>query len=400
MINFTAWPEMLAWPYLILKGWLPYRDIAIAHNPLLILILTGFYKIVGVGIMQLKIFTWGLIIVNSYLTYFVAKKYWSNKVGYVSGFLYIILCIIYQGNGLWFDLALTPFALLLYLFIREKRYLYAGLIFGLGFLTKQTFIYFLIPILLSKINVKKFLLGIAPVFVVFTLYLFTNNLISSYYDWAIKFGILYLPNAVGQVSLPSIKSFLFAVVPFSLLIINFEFAPWVLAGALGVYSRWELFHFQPALPFLAIAISILLFSNRSKILKVIIGSLLVAYLSMGTYRNLGETTRFFESDVQEVSSLITSHQPAITSLYVINYWDNIYALTNTLPNKPLIPYIPWYLNYNNNKQKILDGLKLNMPEVVVIGEKDINFVDVYDFVDKFYNCKVVEKQVELCEKNK
>ena len=41
-MQFTAWPEMLAWPYLILKGFLPYKDIAIAHNPLLIFVLTKF----------------------------------------------------------------------------------------------------------------------------------------------------------------------------------------------------------------------------------------------------------------------------------------------------------------------------------------------------------------------
>ncbi len=45
MINYTAWPEMLAWPYLILQGWLPYRDIAIAHNPLMLLDLVIFFKL-------------------------------------------------------------------------------------------------------------------------------------------------------------------------------------------------------------------------------------------------------------------------------------------------------------------------------------------------------------------
>lgn len=400
-LTFTAWPEMLAWPYLMLHGWLPYRDIAIAHNPLLLLDLVIFFKIFGVGILQLKIFTWILISINTYLVYFVAIKFWNKKTAYLSSIVYLLLSIVFEGNGLWFDLALTPFALLLYLFIREKKYAWAGVIFALGFLTKQTFIYFLIPVLLSKINLKKFVIGGLPVAIVFAVYLFANNLISSYYDWAIKFGILYLPNAVGQVSLPSLKQLVFAISPFLLLLFSTHYSliSFAIAGAMGVYPRWELFHFQPALPFVAIAISTFFFGNSKKWFKYLALTFLVIYLSIGIKRNLSGATRFFESDVQTVSSEINDYK--ISSLYVINYWDNVYALTNTMPaTRPLIPYIPWYLDYDNNKDKILKDLKAEMPEAVVIGERDTVFPEIYLFVDKFYECKVVEKKVELCRKNK
>jgi len=70
VLKFTAWPEMSLWPYLITKGWLPYKDIAIVHTPLMILDLTLFYKIFGVGIVQLKIFTWILIILSDLLVFF------------------------------------------------------------------------------------------------------------------------------------------------------------------------------------------------------------------------------------------------------------------------------------------------------------------------------------------
>ncbi|MBP9759599.1 hypothetical protein KBD45_07950, partial [Candidatus Dojkabacteria bacterium] len=88
------------------------------------------------------------------------------------------------------------------------------------------------------------------------------------------------------------------------------------------------------------------------------------------------------------------------NIYVINYWDNIYALTNTIPaTKPLIPYIPWYLNFGDNKTEILNDLKTEMPDEIVIGERDAVFPEIYTFVDKFYTCNVVDKKVELCSKN-
>lgn len=399
-IQFTAWPEMIAWPYLILKGWLPYRDIAIAHNPLLVIILAGFYKIAGVGIMQLKIFTWVLIAANSYLTYFVSKKFWNKKIAILSSILYLILCIIYQGNGLWFDLALTPFALLLYLFVREKKYLYAGIIFALGFLTKQTFIYFLIPVIFSKIDWKKFILGALPVAVVYGGVLLALGILDDYYNWAIKFGILYLPHAVGQVSFPSLKQFVFALSPFLVAVLSTEYIvlSFMIVGAFGTYPRWELFHLQPALPFLAIVISVFMFSKKSKAIKVFVGTFLVGFIFIGIYRNLGNNTRFFESDVLNVSS--KTLELKYKNIYVVNYWDNVYALTNTIPaTKPLIPYIPWYLNYQNSKETILIDLKVKVPEAIIIGERDIIFPELYEFVDRFYTCDIVEKRVELCKKN-
>jgi 4-amino-4-deoxy-L-arabinose transferase-like glycosyltransferase len=407
MFNFTAWPEMLAWPYLILQGWLPYRDIAIAHNPLLLLDLVIFFKLFGVGIMQLKIYTWILIATNVYLTYYVGKKFWSKNIGLLSSFLYLVLCIIFEGNGLWFDLALTLFALLLYLFLKDKKFVWAGVVFALGFLTKQTFVYFALPVAISIIKdnglkIKefvKFAYGLIPVFVVFAIYLTANNLIFDYYNWAIKFGILYLPTAVGQISFPTLKQFVFAVVPFIFLIFNSELLiiNFALFGALGVYPRWELFHFQPALPFLSIVIASFVYSKRNIFLKIIIIVCSILYMVYGLSRQIGNTTRFYESDVQKVQDSIIINQ--YSSIYVVNYWDNIYALTNTLPPKPLIPYIPWYLDYGESKNIILSNLKSEMPEAIVIGDRGNEFVDVYDFVDKYYTCNIVEKRVELCEKN-
>ena len=397
---------MLAWPYLMIQGWFPYKDIAIAHNPLLIFDLVIFFKIFGVGLMQLKIYTWVLIFLNVYLTYFIGKKFWNVKTAYLSSFLYLIFCIVFEGNGLWFDLALTPFALLLYLFLREKKYLWAGVIFALGFLTKQTFIYFMIPVTYYilrttyyKKSIPNFIFGSGIVIAIFVMILSLLGILDDYYNWAIKFGIFYLPQAVGQISLPNLKQFLFAVVPFIFLIWNLDISICLFAvvGAMGVYPRWELFHFQPALPFLAMPMSTFYFKYKNRFVVFLSLLFVFCYILLGLYRQIGNNTRFYESDVQKVVEEINKINPE--TLYVINYWDNIYALTNTKPPKPLIPYIPWYLDYQNNKDVILNGLKNKMPEVIVIGERDMGFVDVFDFVDKFYTCNIVEKKVELCQKN-
>lgn len=390
-MQFTAWPEMLAWPYLMINGFLPYKDIGIAHNPLLIFVLTIFYKFFGVGIIQLQIFTALIIIFTTFLVYKITKKWYTPLI-------YLMLCFAYQGWGLWFDLALAPIAVLLFYFVKKDNWLLAGTIFALGFLTKQTFIYFLIPVLFRKVDLKKFILGAIPVFGIFILYLMAYGLVNSYYYWAIQFGIFYLPHAKGQILLPTIKQFLISFLPFTLLIFNNELIFWILAGVMGIYPRFELFHFQPALPFLAIAISQAVLSKTTKIkyLGIIILIFIVTILSRRIYNERNLETRFYESDVQKTVLTLKN----VKSLYVVNYWDNVYALTNTLPAKPLIPYIPWYLNYNNNSELIINNLKFNMPEAIVVNDRqNLNFEKLQIFIGRYYTCNVVEKKVESCLKN-
>src|SRR3989344_4476566 len=133
-LKFTTWPEMLAWPYLITKGWLPYKDIAIAHTPLLLVYLTFFYKIFSVGVLQLKVFTWIVIIISDLLVYFVTKSLWNKKIALVALGFYIPLQLFYDGNGMWFDLALVPLVLAVYYTLKKEKYLWAGVLFGISIL--------------------------------------------------------------------------------------------------------------------------------------------------------------------------------------------------------------------------------------------------------------------------
>src|SRR3990167_6098660 len=81
---FTAWPEILAWPFFILKGWLPYKVFAMVHTPLLVLDLALFNKIFGIGATQLKIYSWVLILFTDLTLFYVVKKLWCAKTALLS----------------------------------------------------------------------------------------------------------------------------------------------------------------------------------------------------------------------------------------------------------------------------------------------------------------------------
>ncbi len=395
-LQFTAWPEMTLWPYLITKGWLPYKDIAIAHTPLLLVDLTILYKLFGVGLWQLKIYTWLLILLTDALLFWVVREIWNRKTALLSLVFFIPFQLFYEGNGLWFDLALAPMALILFYFIKKKDYLWAGIFWALAFLTKQTAFWFLIPtglMLLQGVSLqkpqklikvsKKFTLGVLSTFLIAVLSIWALGFLKDFYYWAFEFGIGILPKAQGQINLPTLRQLATSFFPFTILFFlffaqkrkeSFFLSTWAIAGALGTFPRWELFHFQPAIPFLAIAGGLVL--SQIKKLKPIIKILLVGYVVLSVVlvskyylREWGRETRFFEPEIKQIVTYVKENTEQNDKIYVLNAWDSVYALSNTLPAvRPWIPHLPWYMKLPGVQEDIVSSLDIVRPKLMVQGE--------------------------------
>lgn len=394
-LKFTAWPEMTLWPYLITKGWLPYKDIAIAHTPLLLVDLTILYKLFGVGLWQLKIYTWLLILLTDVLFFWVVKKIWNRKTALLSLVFFIPFQLFYEGNGLWFDLALVPIILIFFYFIKKKDYLWTGIFWALAFLTKQTAIWFLIPVGLALIQdapfkkpqklikiTRRFLFGVLGSFLVSILIIWALGFLKDFYFWAFEFGVGILPKAQGQINLPSLRQLVISFLPFSILFFllfvqkrkeSVQLSFWIIAGVLGAFPRWELFHFQPALPFLAIAGGIV-FSQINK-LKPVIKTLLIGYtvfnivlVSKFYSREWGRETRFFEPEVIQITAYIEENTEQNDKIYVLNAWDSVYALSTTLPAvRPWIPHLSWYMKLPGIQEDIVSSLDIVRPSLIVQG---------------------------------
>lgn len=413
-LKFTAWPEMLLWPYLMLNGFIPYKDVAIAHTPLLIFKLAIFYKIFGVGILQLKIFTWLLVLVTDVLVYIISNKIWKRKVAFFSLFAFMILQIFYDGNGLWFDLLLAPLALSTFYLSINKKYFLSGLLFSLMFLTKQTAVWFLIPIGLKMFseqstfnNLKKFLFGALVVVIPFLLILLILGILPNFYNWSINFGVFVLPRSVGQIQLPDLKNLMVSVFPFSifipLLLIKKmkikNLALWTLAGIMGSYPRFEYFHFQPGIAFLSFGTAIF-FVTYNK--KDILSKILIPVYILGCFylffsfviRNYNEGVRFYESNVSDVSKYVINNTVSGDKIFVVNWWDNIYPLTNTLSaTDPWVPQLSWYQEQPGIQDKEVQDLIRSKPKLILFqnytetGLSAYKPQKVYDFIMNNYKFK-------------
>ncbi|KKS65383.1 MAG: hypothetical protein UV33_C0004G0011 [Candidatus Daviesbacteria bacterium GW2011_GWA1_42_6] len=107
-LTFTAWPEMLFYPYLFLNGFSFYKDFIMPYPPALPLFLSGIYSLFGVTPEVLKITAWILILSTDILLFLILTK--VLKSGFLAlPFLaiYILLQSFFDGNMLWFDFATT-----------------------------------------------------------------------------------------------------------------------------------------------------------------------------------------------------------------------------------------------------------------------------------------------------
>ena len=412
VLKFTAWPEMSLWPYLIAKGWLPYRDIAIAHTPLMLFDLGLFYKIFGTGILQLKIFTWLLILIFDGLVFFVARKLWNTKAAFIALGAFAFWNLFYDGNGLWFDLYMGLMAFYSFYFARQKKWLWTGVFWALAFVSKQTAVWFLIPILLELEqstkyrvqNFKKLITGTLSVFVPFFLIMWAVGVLPDFWNWAVKFGIFILPKAQGQVQLPDFKNLAVATFPFLIFIPlilksgrkNLNILVWAVAGSLGAFPRFEFFHFQSAVPFLAIATGLVF--ERVKKEKKLFKPLVPVYITVSIIlfagffmRNFKEGTRFYEANVANVVTFVNYNTKPGDRIFVLNWWDNIYALTDTLPaTDPWVPQLSWYMEIPGVQEKIVEDLKANPPKMIIYNSYTMSGLSsyipqkVYNFVTENY----------------
>jgi hypothetical protein len=278
------------------------------------------------------------------------------------------------------------FGLLLFWAIMSKKYGWAGIFWALGFLTKQTGFWFIFPagIFLLGNLVKaggKFIKGALGVFAFTIVILSLAGILSDFVFWALKFGIGILPGATGQVQLPQAREIFSVLFPFSLLLVALYadwkrylvLVLWAVFGILGVFPRWELFHFQPGLPYLAFAVSIFFLERKhlGKIASVIIFIYLVYFgyqFSQFVSREYHKPDTFIEPSVIETAEFVKANTRPGEKIFVLNSWDNFYSLADRLPSsKPWYPQLSWYFSVSGVEQNIIDDLTLDPPSLIVMS---------------------------------
>ena len=124
-------------------------------------------------------------------------------------------------------------------------------------------------------------------------------------------------------------------------------------------------------------------------------------------RNWEEGTRFYEQDVLDVVSYVKSNTRPGERIFVLNWWDNIYALTNTLPaTDPWIPQLSWYQTQPGIQSKEVSDIEKNKPKLIIMqdysdsGLSSYKPIYLYNYITANYSLKDKVDGIEILEPNR
>lgn len=400
-LRFTAWPEMLSFPYLRNNGYLLYKDMIHPYPPLLTMALAYIYEIFGYKLIVLKAVTWGIILVNDVLIFLIGKSLTKSiKYSLLGLISYILLQPFLDGNMLWFDLAIVPPILLGTLFFLNKKYFWSGVALAFAALTKQTAGLFLVfSSLFIVLKTRKirdlfyFLSGPVVLFLILVLRLITEGALAGFINWTLVYPFTFWGKFPGYVQMAlsrhQLLILVLLVIPVILLVFRlrrslfkdknlFFLVSSILVSVILIYPRFSFFHFQTGIAFIAVLFGIL--AKKLKFHTLHLTSyflLLFLVISLPVIKSdWRKETRFWsESDI-ELANIIKSNTAKDDLIYLQDIHSNLYVLAGRLPPKPWTDNFGWFLEVPGVQVQIIGGWDKNKPKYVFV--KDILPGNWYD----------------------
>lgn len=365
-LRFEVWPEMLLMPYLMNHGFELYRDMVVPWTPGLMWLLQGWFWLTGISVSNLKILSWSIIILTDILIYLIAVKRWGKAAGAVSLISYILLQPLFDGNGLWFDLAVVPLLLLAFHFNNP-------LFLGPAFLIKQSVVW-LFPLFWKQW--KRLAWGVIGSTGLSMVWFWLKGDLREYWFWAYDFTFLVFPRMPGHLDLGNWRLWVLALAPFLLIGvirtmggirgrrgIKQEPLVWTVLAILFALPRFGLFHLQPSIAFLALEIGSLYnhYKSYSNYKNYILAGLMMIYLGFSWFRIIKTQwqmpDRFLEPAVYQTAAKMIFETDENYPVLLVNGPELAYVLSGRLPPKPWLTQFPWFLELPGFQEMLIDKFK-------------------------------------------
>jgi hypothetical protein len=106
--------------------------------------------------------------------------------------------------------------------------------------------------------------------------------------------------------------------------------------------------------------------KRKISLGVIISLLFILFSLRQINRSWDRPPRFYEESTISMGSWLKLHTDPGERIFLLNTWDHIYVLSETLPaTNPWYPYLPWYLAYDSVETGIIQDLMTIKPKYII-----------------------------------
>lgn len=388
------------------------------YTPLLTLILSWLYKLLGYKLLVMQGFAWSLLLVNDIFVFLIVRKLTKKDLpGLLALSFYVIAQPFLEGNMLWPDTAIVTPILIGTYFLKDKKFFWSGIFLAVAALTKQTAGLFLVVgfgyLLYKKEKIEslaKFLAGPIALGAIFLFSLLATHQLSAFFNWTLFFPSKYWTSFPGYVDTVLTKRELLTVaVLFAPTILGFTklkkypLLPFfLLAAVIIVYPRFSFFHFQSAIAFSAILFGLTL--NKTKGLAYL--GLVLVLVAMPSIRlNWQKPPRFYTDADFKISSAL----PEGKKVYLLNLPSSYYVFSKSFPPKPWVDNFGWYYAAPGVEDEVLSALQDNSPDYLLWKEAEVGEwwelgtyepQNIRNWIKTNYNMREeVEKGIWLWTKN-
>ena len=387
---FFPYPELFIYPYLTDQGLLPYKQIFDQHFPGLMFLPINLNNL---GMTDEYIARWwlvGLVVFTHILLFLISSKIFNDfKKAIFANLFYLIWQPFLEGWVLWIDSFLPMFLLpafyFSYSFVNKGgliKVFLAGLFLGMALLFKQVVIPLAGLVFLLLLYYKKnintvicFLAGFLPLPSLMVAYFWVIGVFREFWYWAVIFNLTTFAEhgrkfpfftgvirVVGiyfsVIGIPFLKDKKFAV---TLLV-------FIIGSLSATFARFDFVHFQPSLPFVAIASCAILFKlwAKPKFRLLVIGYILITslWLSIFYKGHIGGKVFFFDENTKLIASKIKHYVNPKEEIFLFGPVLHLYQMSNTLPaGKIFVFQFPWFIM--ETEDRLIEALRISSPKLIV-----------------------------------
>jgi len=197
-------------------------------------------------------------------------------------------------------------------------------------------------------------------FLLTVIYFWSRGALADFFYWTVKFNFLVYPGLARhwptvtdllKLSLPGLLACLAILKAKNHRLL----AAFALTSVIGVLPRFDLVHFQPAVPFFVILVSRLK-AGRLILLVSIIWVVFFLRHQFGPGRY-----QYFDQQTYALASQIRKLTAPGESIFILGAQPHLYVLSDTVPSGSLFSFsLPWYLPLLENR------LIASLPGLVVV----------------------------------
>ncbi|HST04813.1 MAG TPA: glycosyltransferase family 39 protein [Chloroflexia bacterium] len=415
--NGVHWDQETAlFPWLIHNGWVLYRDLRDQHSPLF----PGLLSLLpdpGSAGTQLVV----TVVLVGVVTLSVAVVAWRIAgpiAALLSVLLYSLWLVPFEGEHLWYDLALAPFYLAAILIglrfwrsqASDRQTVTLGLVIGCAMLVKQPALLVLIgglPLIAVDAaghRLRTVLLylvaGVLPTLVAMLLF-YASGSLGDYIYWASTYNLtspytLEGASPVPATEWPSLLA-VFAVVPAAVLSMFQLRTKWpsswpqllfvgsvLLAATFSIWPRYARFHLAAALPLLAVLGGMAVWNLASRrpnwrgvgVVPWAGAALLVLFLlrvtgpqGVRSLRDIWQSPAAplpYSTTAGPLREWIQANTPSDQPILVYDLDSTLYRVVDRLPPRPWSPLYPWILEGDSTADQWLAGIEAAKPAIALV----------------------------------